>query len=81
MEALRSLGKTLPNPTNPTLGDKELFELRHSLQVKSVYAQEIGKKLKLSLFLTKHYAIKAYGNGCIHSRFLTSALVGGEWSA
>jgi hypothetical protein len=35
----------------------------------------------LSLYLTKHHAMKTYwGSGGIASRFLTSALDGGEWS-
>jgi hypothetical protein len=40
------------------------------------------KKVKLSLCLIKHYAMKAYGgvDVWIHI-FLTSALAGGEWSA
>jgi hypothetical protein len=41
-----------------------------------------GKEVKLSLFLTKHRAIKTYwGNGGVNTRILTSALGGGEWSA
>jgi hypothetical protein len=39
-------------------------------------------KVKLSVCLTKHYAIKAYGGlGVYIHVFLTSALVGREWSA
>jgi hypothetical protein len=40
------------------------------------------KKVKLSLCLTKHHAMKTFwGNGVIAPRNLTSALDGGEWSA
>jgi hypothetical protein len=38
--------------------------------------------VKLSLCLTKHYAMKAYGEVDVQSHiFFTSALAGGEWSA
>jgi hypothetical protein len=38
-------------------------------------------KVNLYLFLTKHYAVKAYGGVDVQIRvFLTSVLVGGEWS-
>jgi hypothetical protein len=40
------------------------------------------KKVKLSLCLIKHYAIKTYGGVDVKSHiFLTPALVGEEWSA
>jgi hypothetical protein len=40
------------------------------------------KKVKLSLSLIKHYAMKAYGGVDVYIHiFLTSALAGGEWSA
>jgi hypothetical protein len=46
------------------------------------------KKVKLSLCLTKHYAMETYGEVDIYIYmcvcvcvYLTSALVGGEWSA
>jgi hypothetical protein len=38
------------------------------------------KKVKLSLYLTKHHAKKAYGGADVLI-FLTSALAGSEWSA
>jgi hypothetical protein len=38
-------------------------------------------KVKLSLRLTKHYAMKAYGVDVQTHIFLPSALAGGEWSA
>jgi hypothetical protein len=41
-----------------------------------------GKKVKLSLCLTKHHAMKTYwGMEVYLHAFLTSALDGGEWSA
>jgi hypothetical protein len=40
-----------------------------------------GVKAMLSLCLTKHYAVMMYGGVDLYFRvFLTSALVGGEWS-
>jgi hypothetical protein len=42
----------------------------------------IHKKVKLSLCLIKHYAMKAYGGVDVYiHNLLTSALVGGEWWA
>jgi hypothetical protein len=39
-------------------------------------------EVKLSLCLTKHYAMKTYGEVDVYVHFfLSSALVGGEWSA
>jgi len=35
-------------------------------------------KIKLSLYLTKHHAIKTYWGVDVHHAFLTSALDGGE---
>jgi hypothetical protein len=54
-----------------------LLHIFHSFRIK-------GKKVKvkLSLCLTKHHAMKTYwGSGGIAPRILTSALDGGEWSA
>jgi hypothetical protein len=42
---------------------------------------DVKVKAQLSLCLTKHYVMKTCGNGCIDSRFMTSASVGVEWSA
>jgi hypothetical protein len=43
---------------------------------------QVGKKGKLSLYLSKHYAMKAYRGMDVYTHvFLTSALVGCEWSA
>jgi hypothetical protein len=42
---------------------------------------EYKVKVKLSLCLTKHHAMKTYwGSGGVVHAFLTSVLVGGEWS-
>jgi hypothetical protein len=46
----------------------------------------VKAQVKLSLYLTKqalcHYATKAYGGVDVYTHeFLTSALLGGEWSA
>jgi hypothetical protein len=47
--------------------------------ISKAVAQKV--KVKLSLCLTKHHAMKAYWRkGCIVHTFLTSALDGGEWS-
>jgi hypothetical protein len=41
-----------------------------------------AKKVKLSLFLTKHYTMKAEGRVDVEIHvFLAAALVGGQWSA
>jgi hypothetical protein len=41
----------------------------------------IKKKVKLSVLNTTHYAMKAYGGMDVWTHiFLTTALVGGEWS-
>jgi hypothetical protein len=49
------------------------FTLHHVVKV---------KKIKLSLSLTRHYAMKTYGEVDVQIQvFLTLALVGGEWSA
>jgi hypothetical protein len=46
------------------------------------YSKVTSGKVKLSLYLTKHYAMKTYGGVDVQIHvFLTSALVGGEWSA
>jgi hypothetical protein len=45
------------------------------------YGAAESKKVKLSLSLTKHYAMKTYGGVCVKIHgLLTSALVAGEWS-
>jgi hypothetical protein len=36
-------------------------------------------KVKLSLYLTKHYTVNMYGGSCMDPHF--PDLVGGEWSA
>jgi hypothetical protein len=45
------------------------------------YGVNMLKNVKLTLCLIKHYAMKTWGSEGIASPFLTSALVGGEWSA
>jgi hypothetical protein len=43
---------------------------------------DVKVKVKLTLFLTKHHAMKTYWrSGGETPRILTSALDGGEWSA
>jgi hypothetical protein len=42
----------------------------------------VKKKVKVSLYLIKHYALRTvWGNGCIAPPFLALALDEGEWSA
>jgi hypothetical protein len=46
------------------------------------FKHKIKVKVKLSLCLTKHHAIKTqWGSGCKSTHSLTSALDGGEWLA
>jgi hypothetical protein len=46
------------------------------------YPWRLRSKVKLSLHLTKHYAMKAYGGVDVQIHvFFTSTLVWGEWSA
>jgi hypothetical protein len=58
----------------------EVFQSRGILIYKLwfPYSEPTVRPVKLSLCSTKHYAMKAYGGVDI---FLTSALVGGQWSA
>jgi hypothetical protein len=57
------------------------FRRQHSMLFVNMYVC-IKVKVKLSLCLIKHYAIKAYGGMDVQIHiFLISALVGGEWSA
>jgi hypothetical protein len=51
--------------------------------VHDVYLACLGKgKVKLSLCLTKHYAMNTYGGVVVQIHvLLPSALIGGEWSA
>jgi hypothetical protein len=68
VQASKHLSKTQPTNTR-------VIEI-------SLYQNSAKKWVRLSLCLTKHYAIRTYGGVDLQIRiFLTSATIGGEWSA
>jgi hypothetical protein len=63
---------------------EQLLAFQEGLSSMESVSQLVGeiRKAKLSLCITKHYAMKTYGGVDIETHvFLTSALVGSGWSA
>jgi hypothetical protein len=54
---------------------------RHSVVIKPPLYHLHGGNVSSSLCLIKHYAMKAYGSGCIDPYVLISVIIRSEWSA